>query len=326
MAERKLILDLDTGIDDALAIAYALGSADEVDLIGVTSTYGNVTVPLAARNSLAVLHLFGRDDVPVYPGVDHPLTYDPETDGPWAPSAGSVAVHAPNGLGGAVIPDAPREPENPGSAVDFIIDAARTYGGNLTIVPTGAMTTMTTVMAKAPDVIDSGAHITLMGGALTVPGNVSPGAEANISQDPEAADRLFRCGARTTMIGLDVTHRTALTREGTAKWRALKTPAGDFLADMTDYYIDFYLAHQPEVKGCGLHDPLAVAAALDPTLVGTIGVNLKVDLDGAFRGRTIGDRARLTDPDKTTRVAVDVDAPRFLARFMERTTALAAGR
>lgn len=324
MATRKLILDLDTGIDDTLAIAYALGSAGDADLIGITGTYGNVAVPLGVRNALAVLHLFGRDDVPVHPGVDHPYRYDESENGPWTPSAGSVAVHGANGIGGAVLPDSPREPERAGSAVDFIIDAARTYGEDLVIVPTGAMTTMATVMRTAPDVKDSGARITLMGGALTVPGNVTPGAEANISQDPEAADELFRSGARLTMIGLDVTHQTALTRKGTAAWRALGTPAGDFLADMTDYYIDYYLANQPEVKGCGLHDPLAVAAALDPSLVSTIGVNLKVDLDGAFRGRTIADRAKLTDPDKTTQVAIGVDVPRFLERFMERVTTLAA--
>ena len=120
---KKLILDLDTGIDDALAIAYALGSADEIDLIGITATYGNVAVPLAARNALAVLHLFGRDDVPVYPGVDHPIapatlpkmrgtTPDEraqayarwqnggadgwQTDASWSPLPGSVAVHHSN--------------------------------------------------------------------------------------------------------------------------------------------------------------------------------------------------------------------------------------
>lgn len=128
---KKLILDLDTGIDDALAIAYALGSADEIDLIGITATYGNVAVPLAARNALAVLHLFGRDDVPVYPGVDHPIapatlpkmrgtTPDEraqayarwqnggadgwQTDASWSPTPGSVAVHHSNGIGGAIIP------------------------------------------------------------------------------------------------------------------------------------------------------------------------------------------------------------------------------
>lgn len=349
---KKLILDLDTGIDDALAIAYALGSADEIDLIGITATYGNVAVPLAARNALAVVHLFGRDDVPVYPGVDHPIapatlpkmrgtTPDErtqayarwqnggadgwQTDASWAPTPGSVAVHHPNGIGGAIIPDSPRAPEASGSAVDFIIAAAREYGPDLTIVPTGAMTTMATVFRNAPDLKDSGVNVTLMGGALTLPGNVSPAAEANISQDPESADYLFKCGARTTMIGLDVTHQTALTREKAHEWASLGTPAGDFLVTMTDYYIDFYLKNQPEIRGCGLHDPLAVAAALDPSLVTTFGFNLQVDLEGPFRGRTIGDRSRLQDPDKHTQVALGVNVPEFLDRFMTRVTAAARG-
>ena len=179
-----------------------------------------------------------------------------------------------------MIPDSPRLPEKPGSAVGFIIDAMRRYGPDLTIVATGAMTTMATVFRDAPDLKDSGANVTLMGGALTLPGNVSPVAEANISQDPEAADYLFRCGARTTMIGLDATHQTSLTRSQAHEWKALGTRAGDFPVTMTDYYIDFYLSHQPEIHGCGLHDPLAVAAALDPSLVTTFRFDLQVDLEG----------------------------------------------
>ncbi len=248
-----------------------------------------------------------------------------QTDTPWAPSPGSVAVHHANGIGGAVLPDSPRQPEAPGSAVDFIIAAARECGPDLTIVPTGAMTTMATVFRNAPDLKDSGINVTLMGGSLTLPGNVSPAAEANISQDPEAADYLFKCGARTTMIGLDVTHQTALTREKAHEWAALGTPAGDFLVTMTDYYIDFYVKNQPEIHGCGLHDPLAVAAALDPSLVTTFGFNLQVDLEGPFRGRTIGDRSRVQDPDKHTQVALGVNVPAFLDRFMQRVTAVVRG-
>lgn len=127
------------------------------------------------------------------------------------------------------------------------------------------------------------------------------------------------------MIGLDVTHQTALTREKAHEWASLGTPAGDFLVTMTDYYIDFYLKSQPEIRGCGLHDPLAVAAALDPSLVTTFGFNLQVDLEGPFRGRTIGDRSRLQDPDKHTQVALGVNVPEFLDRFMTRVTAAARG-
>ena len=127
------------------------------------------------------------------------------------------------------------------------------------------------------------------------------------------------------MIGLDVTHQTALTREKAHEWASLGTPAGDFLVTMTDYYIDFYLKNQPEIRGCGLHDPLAVAAALDPSLVTTFRFNLQVDLEGPFRGRTIGDRSRLQDPDKHTQVALGVNVPEFLDRFMTRVTAAACG-
>lgn len=223
-----------------------------------------------------------------------------------------------------MIPDSPRSPEKPGSAVGFIIGAMRRYGPDLTIVATGAMTTMATVFRDAPDLKDSGANVTLMGGALTLPGNVSPVAEANISQDPEAADYLFRCGARTTMIGLDATHQTSLTRSQAHEWKALGIRAGDFPVTMTDYYIDFCLSHQPEIHGCGLHDPLAVAAALDPSLVTTFRFDLQVDLEGALRGRTIGDRSRWQEPDKHTRVALGVDVPRFIDRFMARVTSAAA--
>ena len=159
-----------------------------------------------------------------------------------------------------------------------------------------------------------------------MPGNVTPGAEANIMQDPEAADAILRSGVETTMIGLDVTHQAVLTRRDIERWRRLGTAAGDFLAGMTDFYIDAYSATQPELEGCGMHDPLAVAAALDPTLVTTLGMNLQVDLEGAYRGRTIGDRAhdRLTDSHKTTQVAVRVDIARFKSQFLDRITALAS--
>ena len=315
MMTRKLILDLDTGIDDTLAIAYALGGSD-AEVIGITGTYGNVTVEQGMDNSLAVLDLFGHPEIPVYPGISHPTGSDDFT-----PSEGSTRIHGHDGVGEAHLVSSPRSPERT-SAVDFMLDAASTYGENLDIVATGAMTTLAEVIRREPRLDKAIGSITLMAGALTVPGNVSPGAEANISQDPEAADAIFRSGVHTTMIGLDVTHQCVLTKHETMRWRASGTPAGVFLADMTDYYIDAYLTDQPELGGCGLHDPLAVAAALDPKLVSTLGVNLQVDLAGPFRGRTIGDRSRLTDPDKTTQVAIGVRREEFVRRLMTRIGAL----
>lgn len=322
---RKLILDLDTGIDDTLAIAYALASeqADDVRLIGITGTYGNVTVETGMRNALAVTDLLGHPEVSVYPGLDRPSTA-PENFR-YSPSAGTRRIHGDNGIGDMTIPHSRRSPETT-AAADFIIDAAHTYGKDLVIVPTGAMTTIAEVCRREPRIGELVGSITFMGGALTVPGNVTPGAEANIMQDPEAADAILRSGVETTMIGLDVTHQAVLTRRDIERWRRLGTAAGDFLAGMTDFYIDAYSATQPELEGCGMHDPLAVAAALDPTLVTTLGMNLQVDLEGAYRGRTIGDRAhdRLTDSHKTTQVAVRVDIARFKSQFLDRITALAS--
>ena len=162
-----------------------------------------------------------------------------------------------------------------------------------------------------------------MGGALTVPGNVRPWAEANINQDPEAADKLFRSGADVTMIGLDVTLQTLLTYDETKQWRELGTDAGRVLADMTDYYIKAYDTTAPHLGGCGLHDPLAVGVAVDPSLVTVIEHNMKVDVDGETRGRTIGDEVRLNDPVKNVKVAVGVDVERFLSEFMSRIGSVA---
>ena len=171
---RKLILDLDTGIDDTLAIAYALASeqADDVRLIGITGTYGNVTVETGMRNALAVTDLLGHSEVSVYPGLDRPSTA-PESFR-YSPSAGTRRIHGDNGIGDMTIPDSRRSPETT-AAADFIIDAAHTYGKDLVIVPTGAMTTIAEVCRREPRIGELVGSITFMGGALTVPGNVTPG-------------------------------------------------------------------------------------------------------------------------------------------------------
>lgn len=313
---KKLILDLDTGVDDALAISYALGSP-EVELIGITGTYGNVLVEQGVRNALAVTDLLGHPEVKVYQGLPHSSTTDHFEVLPI-----SAFIHGKNGIGDVDIPDSNRSVETE-SAVDFIIDAVKTYGKNLIYVPTGPMTNIEAALKKAPEIKDEIGRIVLMGGALTVPGNCNACMEANISQDPEAADYLFRSGAPTTMVGLDVTLQTLLAYKETKRWRDLGTKAGTFLADMTDFYIKAYETTAPHLGGCGLHDPLAVGVAVDPTLVTTLDINMKVDVEGPTRGRTIGDETRLNDPVKTMKVAVGVDVPRFLNEFMTRITNLA---
>lgn len=311
----KLILDLDTGIDDALALAYALASP-EVDLIGVTCTYGNVVVADSVRNTLAILELFGRTDIPVFAGPDHARAKDS-----FEVQEISAFIHGNNGIGEVEIPDPKRQVEST-SAVDFLVESVDAYGDDLTIVPTGPSTTIAEAV-EASNVFRENANIVMMGGALTVPGNVTAWSEANINQDPEATDLLFRKVRNVTMIGLDVTLKTLLTTKETAQWSALGTTGGNFLADITNYYIDAYKTTSPHLGGCGLHDPLAVAVAIQPGLVDTLGINMKVDTEGETRGRTIGDETRLNDQDKTAAVAVRVDTAGFLDEFMRRLTGLA---
>lgn len=313
---KKVILDLDTGIDDALAIFYCLGSP-ELELIGITGTYGNVQVAQGVRNSLAILSLCGRDDIPVFLGEPHALN---KTD--FEVMEISEFIHGKNGIGDVEIPDAARQPEKI-SAVDFIIESVHTYQNDLLYIPTGPQTNIAAALRKDSSIKDKIGRMVLMGGALTVPGNVQPWVEANINQDPEAANESFRSGLPATMIGLDVTLQTLLTYKETQAWRDLNTPQGRFVADMTDYYIKAYETTAPYLGGCGLHDPLAVGVAADPTLVKCLDINMKVDTEYPVRGRTIANEVKLNDPSKTMQVAVEVDTPRFLDEFMTRIAKVA---
>ncbi|MCH4082184.1 MAG: nucleoside hydrolase [Atopobiaceae bacterium] len=305
---KKIILDLDTGIDDALAIAHVLGSPD-AELLGITGTYGNVLLSQGLRNSLALTELLGHAEVPVFAGLPHALAEEG-----FSVSEASAFIHGGNGIGNISVADSARAVQDM-SAVDFIIDSAHRYGDELVYVPTGPQTNLAAALRKDPSLKDT-LNVVLMGGALTVPGNINAWTEANIGQDPEAANEVFRSGIHATMIGLDVTLQTLLTKKETGQWRETGTKAGRAYADMVDYYIGAYAKNAPYLGGCGLHDPLAAAAAIDPSLVGCLPINMKVDCEGPTRGRTIGDETRLNVPEKSMRVAVTVDVPRFLADLM----------
>lgn len=315
MAKYKMILDLDTGIDDALAIAYALATP-EVDLIGIIGSYGNVVTSRGVQNSLDLLELLGHPEVPVYMGADHSSTTEHFEVMPV-----SAQIHGVNGVGEVSLKQADRKVEN-GSGIDFLISAAHQYKKDLILVPTGPLTNLAAALNKDPEISNLIGKVSLMGGALTVPGNVTPVTEANINQDPEAADRVFRSSLPLTMVGLDVTTRTLLTIKETQQWRDLETVAGEKYADIVDFYIDAYKVTSPHLGGCALHDPLAVAVAVEPDLVSTIYLNMKVDTQEQYAGRTIGDETRINDPATQTQVALNVDKDRFVQEFMTKLTTL----
>ena len=316
MAKRKMILDLDTGVDDALAIAYALADP-EVDLIGIVSSYGNNLLDVCAENSLKLLELLGHSDIPVFKGLPHSCTTDH-----FDVMQVSKDIHGDNGIGDVELPTPSRALEEQ-SGVDFYIEAAHKYGKDLIIIPTGPMTNLAAALKKDPEIADLIGNVTFMGGALTVEGNVTPVAEANINQDPKAADEVMKSNLPLTMVGLDVTLRTLLTKNETKQWRELGTASGKAFADITDFYIDAYYNLDIDKRGCALHDPLAVGVGVDPSFVSTISLFMKVVYqEGPYYGRTIGDNAKLNDPNPNVKVAVNVDKERYLKAFMDRLNKL----
>lgn len=316
MAKRKMILDLDTGVDDALAISYALADP-EVDLIGIVSSYGNNLLDVCAENSLKLLELLGHTDIPVFKGLPHSCTTDH-----FDVMQVSKDIHGDNGIGDVELPTPSRALEEQ-SGVDFYIEAAHKYGKDLIIIPTGPMTNLAAALKKDPEIADLIGNVTFMGGALTVEGNVTPVAEANINQDPKAADEVMKSNLPLTMVGLDVTLRTLLTKNETKQWRELGTASGKAFADITDFYIDAYYNLDIDKRGCALHDPLAVGVGVDPSFVSTISLFMKVVYqEGPYYGRTIGDNAKLNDPNPNVKVAVNVDKERYLKAFMDRLNKL----
>lgn len=304
---KKVIIDVDTGIDDAMAISYAVHSP-ELDVVGVTTTFGNITVEEATRNTLQVLELIGAADIPVYQGAAKPLVREV--------TAKARLFHGENGLGNVVLP-APVSSAQSQSAVQFLISTIKENPHEITLVTVGSMTNLALAIMAAPEIVSLVERVVVMGGAVTVPGNRTPVAEANICADPEAASYIFQSGIPLTLVGLDVTMQTLLTREHLAQWRARDTKLSHFFADMCDVYMDAYVT-VGNVRGCGLHDPLAVGVVIDPTFVRTVPMHVEVDTSGGpSDARTIGDRREHPEKAPNIEVCLEVDSERFVSHFLQ---------
>lgn len=303
---KKLILDVDTGIDDALAIVYALSQTEEVELLGITTSFGNVLVEQATENTLAILALFERD-IPVYQGA--------ATN--WGTKKYVVPqsiqrVHGKNGIGEYALQPVMKQAEMC-SAADFLIQAAECYQEELIVVTLGPLTNLADASQKNLAAIKKIGRIVCMAGAVTLPGNVTPFAEANVYNDPLAAKFVLEQLA-VTLVGLDVTLQTMITQKEIAQFEPMQ-PKSAFLAAIMRYY--YQNEYQHEAFGGALHDPLAVAIALHQQLVTeTIALNLTVTTTGVAIGQTIGSLAELTQMPKRTTVPLGVDAQKFLSEFM----------
>jgi purine nucleosidase len=331
MAPRPTILDVDTGVDDALALLYAVASP-EIELIGATSVMGNISVEQATENTLAVLEAAGRGDVEVAQGAARPLGRDHV---PFPVARGE------RGLGRAAPPPPAAKPSTR-SAVELIVGSARERPGEVLLIATGPLTNIALALREEPHLPDLLGGFALMGGAFARGGNVTPSAEANIWVDPLAADEVFTAfsgadDARLPIcVGLDVTERAVMRRPDlhAVCSPAPDSPLGQLIEGATSFYIDFYAAVVGE-DGCRLHDPLAVAIAIDESLAGLVTTRVEVETDGRWTmGETVADLAGVRgspwpvgwEPEANARVALEVAAEEFMERFVDRVRSLVEAR
>ena len=322
---RRIILDIDPGIDDAMALLLATQSP-ELQIEAITVVSGNVIVDKGAMNALKLVELAQRPDIIVAKGAKYPLQRKLIT---------AESIHGENGLGGIELP-APKKKLDPRHAVNVIIDIVNANPGEITLVPVGPLTNIGLALRHDPTLSEKVPEIILMGGSI-VGGNASPAAEANIYNDPEAAKIVFNSGIPITMVGLGATSQTKMYRRHLPALANSGSAIGKFVADINDFYISF--SESLGFKGADLHDPLAVGMAFDKTFATEMKPMLiDVETKGELTyGETVANRYLLLEGIEDVgdhyevtifpKVAPNADVPtvvdgdRFVAAFIERLSA-----
>ncbi|KIC50062.1 nucleoside hydrolase [Tateyamaria sp. ANG-S1] len=294
----KMIIDTDPGVDDAMAILYAAHDTS-IELLGLTTVFGNVPVEKATRNALRLCDLADLE-IPVAEGAAKPSVFAP------LDPAEAARIHGAEGFG-PVPPETPQRTPTEEDAADFMASMARRYPGEVTLCAIGPITNVAEALRRHADFVDNIAKIIFMGGAAYVPGNVTPYAEANTYQDPHALAEVLASGVPTLMVGLDVTMQTTGSRDDFAELARRHPDHGGFLERASDAYIGIYEARG--LTGCGLHDPAAVIACVKPDLFEITQEPLSVVLDGEQVGRT------LPGHGSEAQICRGVDAPKLKKRF-----------
>ena len=303
----KLLPDVDTGIDDALALFF-LSEAQkkgQLEIPGCTTVGGNAEVAQTSRNTLKIWEMAGAK-IPVASGAESPLLSSLNT---------APLVHGDDGLGNTFLP-APKESPSEESAAEMILHLSHQYAGELTLLTTAPLTNLGAALLHDPTLAGRIRNLVCMGGAVFT-GNVSAVAEANIYNDPEAARIVFRSGIETIMIGLDVTHKVYWEESDLQPLEDAGNERADFLLQI----IRFISGAYEKLTGwrrCVLHDPLAAAVCLFPDLVKTEKCHVDVELRGELtRGMTVVDRRGRTPlGEENINVALEVDAERFKTMLM----------
>lgn len=305
-----IIMDVDTGVDDAMAIMLAL-SEDRLDLLGITTVAGNQTLDKTTANTLGVLELLGRADIPVAAGAERSLLLHP------LHSETGAAVHGSTGLGNAKLPAPQKRPE-PVDAVGFLRTRLERSPVPVTLVPVGPLTNIALLLLSYPHLKGKIKELVIMGGGA-YRGNNTTVAEFNIAADPEAARVVFDSGLPVTMCGLDVTMKAVVEPDEIEQFRALGTPAGTFCAAALGFYAAAYRRYEEMDGGCAVHDAVAVCCLLRPELVRGRRAHVTVDLDGRLtRGCTTTDlRGYIPDEKKNATVMLDIDRERFVRLLLD---------
>lgn len=277
----KVILDCDTGVDDAMALLYLL-SSPKVDLVGISTVFGNISADMAATNSLRVLELVGRSDVPVARGTETTIIGEVPVLAPH--------VHGPDGMGNSTLP-APTGSIAVETGPELIVRLARQFPGEIHLIATGPLSNVAIALGIEPRLAELIPRITVMGGAADAPGNQSPAAEANILHDPEAAQAVVAAAWHVTLVPLDVTMTEIITEGHRAQLEQAGSRVSRFVAQITDFYFDFFHGESFAERCSPCHDALAAAIAIGditPLSAPTIGVEVDCN-DGPARGATICD-------------------------------------
>jgi purine nucleosidase len=312
----RIILDTDPGLDDALALFLALASP-EVQLEALTTVSGNVHVDLTTRNALTLLELTGRTGIPVARGCDRPLTRKPVI---------ADYVHGQNGLGGVELPEPQLHPVSQ-HAVDMIIEKIMAAPREISLVPVGPLTNIALALRKEPRIAEYVREVVIMGGALRVPGNVTPEAEFNIYADPHAAHIVFHAGWPIRLVSLDVTHKALLKHEDVLALASNGSPVTRLIQQMVDNFLEMFgLARG--INAFQMHDPLCLAAAFQPELITWEPAFVDVELAGTLTfGETVAYFAKRTadiDPSlerlhpPNMQISVGVDVERFISLYLDR--------
>ena len=314
----KVIFDTDPGIDDAMALLF-LKRAPGIEIVGVTSSFGNGTIETTTRNLLYLCQVFGID-APVAEGAAHSLAGEAE------PAADYV--HGANGLGDVDIPDVPRTALHEKTADAFIVDMVHRFPHQITLIAVARMTNLALALRRDPSIAGLVKQVIVMGGAFGFhghSGNVSPAAEANVYGDPQAADEVFGAPWPVTIVGLDVTQEAIMPPEMIERIGQHGGPEGRLLSEVASFYLGFHKTVE-DMDGMFTHDPSAVAYMMDPSLFTTRRGPIRVVTEGIAVGQTIQkpDRKKRTPPAWQGRpsqtICIGVDAPRLLDLYYRTVT------